>query len=64
MKKENLNQEIYTIVRDYHISTQGDSYQEEKENEKLFEQAKITYGEKAVLDVVKWYNENVIRKAK
>lgn len=63
MKKENLNQEIYKIVSDYHTATQG-PWEEEKAMEKIYNQAKITYGEKAVLEVVEYYNENVIRKAK
>lgn len=64
MNKENLNQEIYKIVRDYHIATQGDSYDEEKQMEKIYEQAKLTYGVDAVMKVVEYYNENVIRKSK
>lgn len=63
MNKENLNQEIYKIVRDYHTATQG-PWEEEKEMEKLFDQAKITYGVDAVMEVVEWYNQNVIRKSK
>lgn len=58
-----MNQEIYKIVSDYHTATQG-SYEEEKKMEKLYEQAKLTYGEDAVRDVMNYYNENVIRKAK
>jgi hypothetical protein len=58
-----MNNEIYKIVSDYHTATQG-PYEEEKAMEKIFEQAKITYGNKAVQDVVDYYNENVIRKAR
>ena len=57
-----MNQEIYKIVSDYHISTQG-PWEEEKAMEKIFEQAKITYGVDAVMEVVEYYNKNVIRKA-
>ena len=62
MRKEDLNQEIYKVVSDYHVATQG-PYAEEKAMEKLFNDAKITYGDDAVMEVVEWYNENVIRKA-
>lgn len=58
-----MNSEIYKIVSDYHTATQG-SYEEEKEMEKLYEQAKLTYGVDAVMKVVEYYNENVIRKAR
>ena len=57
-----MNQEIYKIVSDYHTATQG-PYEEEKAMEKIFEQAKITYGVEAVMEVVEYYNENVIRKS-
>jgi hypothetical protein len=62
MKGNKLNQEIYKIVSDYHTATQG-SYDEEMAMKKIYDQAKLTYGEQAVLEVVKYYNENVIRKA-
>lgn len=59
-----MNQEIYKIVSDYHTATQGGSYDEELEMQKLYEQAKLTYGEDAVRDVMNYYNENVIRKSR
>jgi hypothetical protein len=57
-----MNNEIYKIVSDYHTATQG-SYEEEKQMEKIYEQAKITYGVDEVMKVVDYYNENVIKKA-
>jgi hypothetical protein len=57
-----MNPEIYKIVSDYHTATQG-PYSEEKAMEKIFEQAKLTYGVEEVMAVVDYYNENVIRKA-
>jgi len=57
-----INKEIYKIVSDYHTATQG-SYAEELAMKKIYDQAKLTYGEQAVLDVLEYYNENVIRKA-
>lgn len=58
-----MNPEIYKIVSNYHTATQGGSYDEEKEMEKLYEQAKLTYGVGEVMKVVEYYNTNVIRKA-
>lgn len=52
---------IYQIVRGYHEATQG-PYQEEKEWEKKFQEAKITFGTEAVLEVLDDYNKRVIRK--
>lgn len=52
---------IYEIVQKYHQATQG-PYQEEKEWEKKFEEAKITFGAEAVLEVLEHYNKKVIRK--
>ena len=62
MRKEDLNQEIYKVVSDYHVATQG-PYAEEKAMEKIYEQAKITYGVDEVMKVVEFYNATVIRKA-
>jgi len=59
-----MNKDIYKIVSDYHTATQGSSYEEEKAMEKIYNQAKITYGDEAVLEVVEYYNETVIRKAR
>jgi GR25 family glycosyltransferase involved in LPS biosynthesis len=57
-----INKEIYKIVSDYHTATQG-PYAEEKAMEKIYEQAKITYGVDEVMKVVEFYNATVIRKA-
>jgi hypothetical protein len=59
-----MNQEIYKIVSAYHIANQGDDRQEINEAEKNYEMAKLVHGERAVQNVMDYYNETVIRKAK
>ena len=59
-----MNQEIYKAVSAYHIANQGDDRQEINEAEKNNEMAKLVHGEQAVKDVMDYYNEPVIRKAK
>ena len=59
-----MNQEIYKIVSAYHIANQGDDRQEINEAEKNYEMAKLVHGERAVQEVMEYYNETVIRKAK
>jgi hypothetical protein len=59
-----MNQEIYKAVSAYHTANQGDDRQEINEAEKNYEMAKLVHGEQAVKDVMDYYNETVIRKAK
>jgi hypothetical protein len=59
-----MNQEIYKIVSAYHIANQGDDRQEINEAEKEYELMKLVHGEQAVKDVMEYYNETVIRKAR
>jgi hypothetical protein len=59
-----MNQEIYQAVSAYHTANQGDDRQEINEAEKNYEMAKLVHGEQAVKDVMDYYNETVIRKAK
>jgi CRISPR/Cas system-associated protein endoribonuclease Cas2 len=58
-----MNQEIYQAVSAYHIANQGDDRQEINEAEKEYEMMKLIHGERAVQDVMDYYNETVIRKA-
>ena len=59
-----MNQEIYQAVSAYHIANQGDDRQEINEAEKEYELMKLVHGEQAVKDVMEYYNETVIRKAR
>ena len=59
-----MNQEIYKAVSAYHTANQGDNRQEINEAEKAYEMMKLVHGEKAVLEVMEYYNETVIRKAR
>ena len=59
-----MNQEIYQAVSAYHIANQGDDRQEINEAEKEYEMMKLVHGERAVQEVMDYYNENVIRKAR
>jgi hypothetical protein len=59
-----MNQKIYEAVRAYHIANQGDDRQEINEAEKEYEIMKLVHGEQAVQEVMEYYNENVIRKAR
>jgi hypothetical protein len=59
-----MNNEIYQAISAYHIANQGDDRQEIDEAEKEYEMMKLVHGVKAVQDVMDYYNENVIRKAK
>jgi hypothetical protein len=59
-----MNNEIYKIVSAYHIANQGDDRQEIDNAEKNYEMSKLVYGEQAVQEVMNYYNENVIRKAR
>jgi hypothetical protein len=59
-----MNQEIYKIVSAYHTANQGDDRQEIDNAEKNYEMAKLVHGDRAVQNVMDYYNENVIRKAK
>ena len=59
-----MNNEIYKIVSAYHTANQGDDRQEIDNAEKNYEMSKLVYGEQAVQEVMNYYNENVIRKAR
>jgi CRISPR/Cas system-associated protein endoribonuclease Cas2 len=59
-----MNQEIYQAVSAYHIANQGDDRQEINEAEKEYEMMKLVHGERAVQDVMEYYNETVIRKSR
>jgi inhibitor of KinA sporulation pathway (predicted exonuclease) len=59
-----MNQEIYKAVSAYHIANQGDDRQEIEDAEQEYELMKLVHGVEAVQEVMDYYNENVIRKAK
>jgi hypothetical protein len=59
-----MNSEIYQAISAYHIANQGDDRQEINEAEKEYEMMKLVHGEQAVKDVMDYYNETVIRKAR
>jgi CRISPR/Cas system-associated protein endoribonuclease Cas2 len=59
-----MNQEIYQAVSAYHIANQSDDRQEIDKAEKEYEMMKLVHGDRAVQEVMNYYNENVIRKAK
>ena len=59
-----MNQEIYQAVSAYHIANQGDNRQEIEDAEQEYELMKLVHGEQAVKDVMDYYNETVIRKAR
>jgi len=58
-----MNNEIYKAVSAYHTANQGDDRQEINEAEKNYEMAKLVHGERAVQEVMDYYNKTVIRKA-
>jgi inhibitor of KinA sporulation pathway (predicted exonuclease) len=59
-----MNQEIYQAVSAYHIANQGDNRQEIEDAEQEYELMKLVHGVEAVQEVMNYYNENVIRKAR
>jgi inhibitor of KinA sporulation pathway (predicted exonuclease) len=59
-----MNQEIYQAISAYHTANQGDDRQEIEDAEQEYALMKLVHGEQAVKDVMDYYNENVIRKAK
>ena len=59
-----MNQEIYQAISAYHIANQGDDRQEIEDTEQEYQLMKLVYGEQAVKEVMDYYNETVIRKAK
>jgi hypothetical protein len=59
-----MNNEIYKIVSAYHTANQGDDRQEIDNAEKNYAMAKLVHGEQTVKDVMDYYNETVIRKAR
>ena len=59
-----MNQEIYKAVSDYHTANQGDNRQEIEDAEQEYELMKLVHGVEAVQEVMNYYNENVIRKAR
>jgi inhibitor of KinA sporulation pathway (predicted exonuclease) len=59
-----MNSEIYQAISAYHIANQGDDRQEIEDTQQEYELMKLVHGEQAVKDVMDYYNETVIRKAK
>jgi inhibitor of KinA sporulation pathway (predicted exonuclease) len=59
-----MNSEIYQAISAYHIANQGDDRQEIEDTEQEYQLMKLVHGEQAVKDVMDYYNETVIRKAK
>jgi hypothetical protein len=59
-----MNSEIYQAISAYHIANQGDDRQEIEDTEREYQLMKLVHGEQAVKDVMDYYNETVIRKAK
>jgi hypothetical protein len=59
-----INKEIYQAISAYHTANQGDDRQEIEDTEQEYEMMKLVYGDRAVQEVMDYYNENVIRKAK
>ncbi len=59
-----MNSEIYQAVSAYHIANQGDNRQEIEDAEQEYELMKLVHGVEAVQEVMDYYNENVIRKAR
>jgi len=59
-----MNPEIYKAVSAYHIANQGDDRQEIEDAEQEYELMKLVHGVEAVQEVMNYYNENVIRKAR
>ena len=59
-----MNQEIYKAVSAYHVASQGDDRQEIEDAEQEYELMKLVHGVEAVQEVMNYYNENVIRKAR
>jgi hypothetical protein len=59
-----MNQEIYQAVSAYHTANQGDDRQEIEDTQQEYELMKLVHGVEAVQEVMNYYNENVIRKAR
>jgi hypothetical protein len=59
-----MNKEIYQAVSAVHIAYQGDDRREIDEADKELDMMKLIYSEKEIQDVIDYYNENVIRKAR
>jgi hypothetical protein len=59
-----MNQEIYQAISAYHTAEQGDNRQEIEDTKQEYELMKLVHGEQAVKDVMDYYNETVIRKAR
>jgi hypothetical protein len=59
-----MNQEIYQAISAYHTANQGDDRQEIVDTQNEYELMKLVYGVDAVKEVMDYYNETVIRKAK
>ena len=59
-----ITDEIYQAVSAYHVASMGDNSQEIADTKSEYEQMISIYGKQAVQNVVDYYNETVIRKAK
>lgn len=59
-----ITDEIYNAVSKYHTASMGDDRREIDEAEAVYLAMITIYGKEAVANVVEYYNETVIRKAK
>lgn len=58
-----ITDEIYKVVSNYHIASMGNDSREIAEASDEYQRVIKVYGTKAVGEVVRYYNENVIRKS-
>lgn len=59
-----INKEIYQAISAYHTANQGDSREEIEDAEQEYQLMKLVHGDRAVQEVMDYYNETVIRKAR
>jgi hypothetical protein len=59
-----ITDEIYNAVKNYHIASMGNDSREIADAQAEYAGMISIYGAKAVANVVEYYNETVIRKAK
>jgi hypothetical protein len=58
-----ITDEIYKVVANYHVASMGNDNGEIAEASDEYQRVIKVYGTKAVGEVVRYYNENVIGKA-
>jgi hypothetical protein len=58
-----ITDEIYKVVANYHVASMGNDNREIAEASDEYQRVVRVYGTKAVGEVVRYYNENVIGKA-